>query len=169
MGGLDVRLTTMTVFLDQPRYWLGCIGFFTSRYWGTRILWIGAAISLVAVLVSAFSWIALDAPRNVAQALFLVVSAWLIVLVLMRLFWTGAMWVFTQVFDWISECIPKSSGTMDFLRRAYWIVIEIFLSIGFIGLLMTAIPVGLGALTIDEPEGEVSARQPATRSESKAQ
>lgn len=93
-----------------------------------------------------------DSPGT--QAVFLVVSAWVLIFGLMRLFWTGAMWIFTRVFEWIAEELPSLASLMNHLRRAYWIVIEAFLSIAFLATLIAATLVGFGVLSIDNEEAE---------------
>jgi NADH:ubiquinone oxidoreductase subunit 6 (subunit J) len=139
----------MAIFLNEPRYAWGCFGFYTDRLLGRRIVQVGAIITglaFIAVFIGGLS------PVNSslgAQAVFLIVSAWVLIFGLMRLFSTGAMWVFTQVFDRMAEGIPSMASAMHYLRRAYWIVIEVFLSTAFLATLIAAVLVGFGVLSLN--------------------
>lgn len=110
---------------------------------------VGAIFSGLAFLAALIGGLSPASSGLGVQAVFLIVSAWLLIFGLMRLFWTGAMWVFTQVFEWIAEGIPRLASAMHYLRRAYWIVIEVFLSAAFLTTLVAAILVGLGVLSLN--------------------
>lgn len=151
----------MAVFLNEPRYEWGCFGFYTNRLLGRRIVRVGAVITGLAVIAALVGWLSDSTSSHGVQALFLVVSAWVLIFGLMRLFGTGAMWVFTRVFDWIEEGIPSLASAMHCLRRAYWIVIEVFLSTAFLATLAAAILVDFGFLSIENEEAEqVAPEQP---------
>lgn len=115
---------------------------------------IGAFITGLAVIAAFVGGISLVEASPGAAALFLVVSAWVLVFGLMRLFLTGAMWIFTQVFDWIAEGVTGLASAMHYLRRAYWIGFEIFLSTAFLATLVAATLVGFGILSINNEEAE---------------
>jgi hypothetical protein len=136
----------MPLFLHEPRYVLGCLGFFTEPQWGRRILICGAVITGVAILAAALSWNSPGQNNRGLQTLFLVASAWTLVLGMMRLIWTGAMWLFTLIFNWIADAFPATASVMDRLRRAYWIFIEVFVSFAFLSLLIAAILVATGLI-----------------------
>lgn len=137
----------MAFFLDEPRYSLGILGFFTEPLWGKRILRAGAAISAVGILGAAISGIELKSDNHGLQAIFLIASAWLLIFGVMRLFWTGALWILSQVFDWIANGIPSTASALDFIRRTYWVGSEVFLTMSFLSLLVAAVFVGIGYLS----------------------
>lgn len=83
------------------------------------------------------------------QAIFLIVSAWVLVFGLMRLAVTGFMWVISKIFEEMAGGVPGMASAMYRLRRAYWIGAEIFVSTGFLGTLAAAVLVGFGALAIE--------------------
>lgn len=139
----------MAIFLNEPRYALGCFGFYTNRSLGRRIVQVGAIFSGLAFLAALIGGLSPASSGSGVQAVFLIVSAWLLIFGLMRLFWTGTMWLFTQVFDWIAKGVPSLASAMHFLRRAYWIMIEVFLSAAFLTTLVAAILVGLGVLSLN--------------------
>jgi hypothetical protein len=147
----------MAIFLNEPRYAWGCLGFYTDRLLGRRIAQVGAVISGLAVIAALVGRLSATSDSHWAQALFLVVAAWVLIFGLMRLFGTGAMWVFTQVFDWIEEGVPSLASAVHYLRRGYWIVIEVFLSAAFLATLAAAILVGFGVLSIQSEEAEQAA------------
>ncbi|MEP4079068.1 hypothetical protein [Haloferula sp.] len=140
----------MAIFLHEPRYLFGCLGFFTEPQWGRRILVAGAIISAVGFLSAIASGLFGVPEANGSESIFLIASAWLLVFGLMRLFCTGAMWIFSIVFDWISEGIPSLSSATYFARRAYWIFMEVFLSTAFLGTLLASILVAAGVLSMAE-------------------
>jgi len=137
----------MTIFLQEPRYQFGCLGFYTEQLWGRRILFAGVAITLVGLFSAIAAGMLVDGGHP-GESIFLIASAWIIVFGFMRLFWTGAMWVFSQIFDWVSESIPSLSSAMHFLKRAYWVFIEAFLSLAFLVMLVTAIFVAFGVFSM---------------------
>jgi NADH:ubiquinone oxidoreductase subunit 6 (subunit J) len=110
---------------------------------------VGALITGLAVIAALVGGISPVKNSLGTQAVFLVISAWVLIFGLMRLFWTGAMWIFTQVFEWIAEGLPSIASLMHHLRRAYWIVIEVFLSTAFLATLIAATLVGFGVLSIN--------------------
>ena len=139
----------MAIFLNEPRYAWGCFGFYTDRSLGRRIVRVGALMTGLAFLAAFVGGLSPVSSSLGAQAVFLIVSAWVLIFGLMRLFWTGAMWVLSQVFEWMAEGIPSTASAMHYLRRAYWIVIEVFLSTAFLATLIAAILVGLGVLSLN--------------------
>ncbi len=158
----------MALFLKEPRYTLGFLGFFTEPRWGKRILLGGAVISGIGMLAAIASGISFEPNNRGFQALFLIASAWLLILGVMRFFWTGAMWMFTQVFDWIASAVPSTASSMELLKRVYWILIEVFLSTAFLATLIVAVLVALGYLPLSkkadkESRGANSAAHTATR------
>jgi hypothetical protein len=154
----------MAIFLQEPRYQFGCLGFYTEPAWGRRIVIAGAVISVIGLLAAVGSGLMVSWSGRAAESIFLIGAAWILVFGLMRIFWTGAMWVFSHVFDAISEGIPSLATPMYFLRRAYWIFIESFLSVSLIAILAAAILIAFGALSISEEEQaeQGAAGQPAT-------
>ena len=139
----------MAIFLNEPRYAWGCFGFYTDRSLGRRIVQVGALITGLAVIAALVRGLSPVSSSLGTQAVFLIVTAWVLIFGLMRLFWTGAMWVFTQVFEWIAEGIPSTASAMHYLRRAYWIMIEVFLSAAFLATLIAAVLVGLGVVSLN--------------------
>ena len=107
-------------------------------------------MSAVGLLAAVESGLIVSSADRAAESVFLIGAAWIIVFGLMRIFWTGAMWVFSHIFDAISEGIPSLATPIHFLRRAYWIFIESFLSISLIGILGAAILAAFGAISISE-------------------
>jgi hypothetical protein len=150
----------MALFLDDPRYAFGCLGFYTERLAGRRIVQIAAFITGLAVIAAFVGGISPVKASPGSQALFLVISAWVLVSGLMRLLLTGAMWVCTIVFDWIAEGVTSLASAMHYLRRAYWIGTEIFLSTAFLATLITATLVGFGVLSINEEAEHAAPEQP---------
>lgn len=137
----------MAIFLHEPRYRFGCLGFYTEPSWGRRILQAGAVITCVGMLTAVAGSVFLER-GNAEESIFLIVAAWILIFVLMRLFWTGTMWVFSLVFEWKSDGVPGLSGAMYFLKRAYWVLGEVFLSVAFLATLVAAVFVAIGALSM---------------------
>jgi hypothetical protein len=115
---------------------------------GKRIVQIAGFITGLAVIAAFVGGISPVKDSPGSEALFLVISAWVLVFGLMRLFCTGAMWVCTHVFDWIAEGVTSLASAMHYLRRAYWIGTEIFLSTAFLATLIAATLVGFGVLSL---------------------
>jgi hypothetical protein len=139
----------MAIFLNEPRYAWGCFGFYTDRSLGRRIVQVGAIITGLAAIAALVGGLSPVSSSLGTQAVFLIVTAWVLIFGLMRLFWTGAMWVLTQVFEWMAEGIPSTASAMHYLRRAYWIMIEVFLSTAFLATLIAAVLVGLGVVSLN--------------------
>jgi len=136
------------VFLHKPRYIWGCLGFYTTPTVGRRIIQAGVLLTGLGLIAALIGGIAPASSSSGAQAVFLIASAWVLILGLMRLFWTGAMWIFTQIFEFIASRIPIMSSAAHYLCRGYWIVIEVFLSAAFLYLLVTAILARLGLISL---------------------
>lgn len=155
----------MAIFLQEPRYQFGYLGFYTEPAWGRRIVIASAVLSAIGLLAAVGSGLLVSWSGGAAESIFLIGAAWILVFGLMRIFWTGAMWVFSHVVDAISEGIPSLATPMYFLRRAYWIFIESFLSVSLVAILAAAILTAFGALSISKEkhaEQEGAAGQPAT-------
>ena len=130
----------MTIFLREPEYVFGCLGFLTARKMRRGIIWIGAALSaLTVILAPTLLLFHCTTPSLVAQTIFLVFCAWFFVFGLMRLFFTGAMWIFNQVGGWVSDAIPGLTTPIHFIYLGYWIFFEVFCSLGFFAFLVNTL------------------------------
>lgn len=109
----------------------------------------GGAISVIGVSVcTVIEWLGIPG-TNGDEGLLLIVLAWVGV-GLMRLCFTGMMWLMMEVVDWLAEGMPDLTGALHFMHRLYWIVIEACLSASFLVLLMLSLPVGLGLLSMED-------------------
>lgn len=145
----------MALFLDEPRYVFGCLGFYTERWAGRRIVQLAVFLTGLAVIAAFVGGISPVKASPGVQALFLVASAWALVFGLMRLFVTGVMWVCAQILEELAERLTSLASILHFLRRAYWIGAELFLSTAFLGTLIAASLVGFGLLSLDAEGGEL--------------
>jgi hypothetical protein len=136
----------MTIFLREPEYMFGCLGFLTARPVRRGIIWLGVALSALAVsLAPTLLIFHRTTPALVGQAIFLVICAWLFVFGLFRLFITFAMWLLDQIGDWISDAIPGLTTPVHFVYLGYWIFFEVFFGLGFLAFLVNTLllPFGL--------------------------
>src|SRR6476469_4069792 len=70
--------TCMTVFLREPEYVFGCLGFLTSRPVRRGVIWLGASLSALAVILAPLLLLLHRTTSTlVGQTLFLVICAWI--------------------------------------------------------------------------------------------
>ena len=137
----------MTIFLREPEYLFGCLGFITVKSLRRGIVLLGAAFStLAAVLALTLLLLHYSTPTLVGQMIFLVVCAWLFVFGLFRLFFSGTMWIFDQFADLVIDAIPGLTTPMHFLYLCYWIFFEIFFTLGFFYFLVYALLLPFGVV-----------------------
>jgi hypothetical protein len=135
----------MTVFLREPEYLFGCLGFLTTRAVRRGIIWFGVALSALAVILApTLLLFHRTTPSLVGQTFFLVICSRLFVFGLFRLFITGTMWLFDQIGDWVSDAIPGLTTPIHFLYLGYWIFFEIFFSLGFLAFLVNTLLLPFG-------------------------
>ena len=138
----------MPVFLQEPRYRFGAFGFYTEPSFGRKILMVALGLSLIVCSVALVTAVHTNQFDDLIQAVFLIASAWLLVLGLMRLLCTAAMWVAERVFDWIADCTPSLTAMTHFASRVYWILVEIYVWLAFLALLIMALLNGLGVVSL---------------------
>ncbi len=107
----------MVIFLYQPRYVWGCFGFYTDPLMGKRIVQVAAVLSGLALFAALMSIFYPVGSGAWPQAIFLIFTAWVGIFGIMRLFWTGAMWISTQICESIAEAIPSLASAMYSLDR----------------------------------------------------
>ena len=135
----------MTIFLREPEYLFGCLGFLTTRAVRRGIIWISVTLSALAVTVApALLLFHRSTPSLVGQTIFLVISAWLFVFGLFRLFITVARWIFDQFGDLVSNAIPGLTTPVHYVYLGCWIFYEIFFSLGFLAFLFDALLLPFG-------------------------
>jgi hypothetical protein len=137
----------VTVFLREPEYLFGCLGFIIARTCRRGIISLGAAFSaLAAVLALTLLLLHHSTPTLVGQMIFLVVCAWVFVFGLFRLFWTGMMWVFDNIADLFRDAMPGLTKPLNYIYLGYWIFFEIWFTLGFIFLLVYALLLPFGVV-----------------------
>ena len=140
----------MPIFLDSPRYTFGVLGHVTTPLVGRRIYKIGGIVSLIIVLLAGGIYLAGRHEASVpGQMFFLIVAAWLGIFGFFRLFATGTMWVLAAVGSVIEDAVPTFARPLNLLLRAYWIFFELFLIVGFVGLVVLASCIPFGLLSLE--------------------
>jgi hypothetical protein len=123
----------MSIFLKEPDYVFGCLGFATTPAWRRGVVRLGAGLSALAtVLAVVLLALRYSTPSLIGQMMFLVAGSWLITLGLFRLFWTGAMWLFDQIGDAFTNAAPGLTTPIRCVYLAYWYFFEVFFTLGFL-------------------------------------
>src|SRR3974390_328445 len=137
----------MSIFLKEPDYIFGCLGFATAPPWRRGVVRLGAGLSALAAVLAvvqlAFRY---SPPSLIGQMMFLVVCAWLITLGFFRLFWTGAMWLFDQIGDTFANSVPGLTTPIRYVYLAYWYFFEVFFTLGFLAQLGYALLLPFGVV-----------------------
>jgi hypothetical protein len=130
----------MTLFLSEPEYVFGCLGFLTAKPVRRSVIWVGALLSgLTVILGPLLLLFRHTTPPIVGQTMFAVICAWLFVFGAFRLFVTFAMWLFDKFGELITDAIPGLTAPVNFAYRGYWMVFEVFHGLGFLGFLLSAL------------------------------
>ena len=123
----------MSIFLKEPEYLFGCLGFATAPFWRRGVVRLGAGLSALAtVLAVVLLVVRYSTPGLVGQMMFLVVCAWLFTFGLIRLFWSGAMWLFDQIGDAFTGAMPGLTTPIRYVQLAYWYIFEVVFTLGFL-------------------------------------
>jgi hypothetical protein len=123
----------------------GCLGFLTAKPVRRCIIWLGMALSFLAVVAASLLLLFHHTtPALVGQSIFLVICAWVFVFGLFRLFITFAMWLFDQFGELVSDAIPGLSTSVQFIYLSFWIFYEVFFGLGFLAFLVNALLLPFG-------------------------
>lgn len=123
----------MAVFLDEPEYVFGCLGFITTSPVRRFVIRVAVALSvIIAAMLLVISVMQGRPPGLTGQTLGLVALSWIGV-GMIRLFFSGIMWLFGKIiFDWLTDAAAGLSKPVHYLRLGYWIFMEASLSLGLI-------------------------------------
>jgi hypothetical protein len=135
----------MTIFLDEPDYVLGCLGFITAKRVRNFFIKVGIGLSASIALIDAALFLShRSKPILIGQSVFLMLCAWTFVFCFLRLFVTAFMWLFDRICDFFSEIIPAFEDSIYSLKLYYWKCFDSFLSLGFLGMLIYAMLLPFG-------------------------
>ena len=135
----------MTIFLQEPEYLLGCLGFMMPRPLRHAIISLGAFFSaLAAVLAPAFLLLHYSTPSLIGQMILLMICAWIFMFGLFRLFVTFMMSIFDKIIELFTDAIPGLATPLHYVYLGYWIIFEIFLVLGFLSMLVSALLLPFG-------------------------
>jgi hypothetical protein len=124
----------------------GCLGFLTARPVRRGIIWLGAGLSALSlVLAPLLLLFHRTTPVLVGQAVFLVICAWIFGFGFFRLCMTFAMCLFDKVGELVTDAVPALTTPVHFVYLGYWIFFELVFGLGFLAFLVNTLllPFGL--------------------------
>jgi hypothetical protein len=123
----------MSIFLKEPDYIFGCLGFATAPSWRRGVVRLGFGLSaLAAVLAVVLLALPYSSPSLIGEMAFLVVCSWVFTFGLFRLFWSGAMWLFDQIGDAFANAVPGLTTPIRYVYLAYWYFFEVLFTLAFL-------------------------------------
>jgi len=135
----------MTLFLQEPEYVFGCLGFVSSKEMRRVIVWVGAGVTALAVTSAPMLLLwHHTTPSRVVQTIIQVLAAWIYVFGVSRVFWTGYMWFWNQVGVWVIKALPRLATEVHQTYLSLWMCFEIFCSLGFLAFLVDTILLPFG-------------------------